>query len=96
MTYVVRRFKPKLLVFITTGTFNLLSKIHAVDPPEWDRFGSRSGLATGCPRTCAPTSFATASDRRERLCQFTESFDLLSTFVFLPFFVILITRKGLG
>ena len=27
MTYVVRRFKPKLLVFITTGTFNLLSKI---------------------------------------------------------------------
>jgi hypothetical protein len=23
----VRRFKPKLLVFITTGTFNLLSKI---------------------------------------------------------------------
>jgi len=27
MTYFVRRFKPKLLVFITTGTFNLLSKI---------------------------------------------------------------------
>ena len=96
MTYVVRRFKPKLLAFITTGTFNLLSKIHAVDPPEWDRFGSRSGLATGCPRTCAPTSFATAFDRRERLCQFTESFNLLSTFIFLPFFVILITRKGLG
>jgi hypothetical protein len=29
MTYVVRRFKPKLSVFITTGTFNLLSKILA-------------------------------------------------------------------
>jgi hypothetical protein len=27
MTYFVRRFKPKLLVFITTGMFNLLSKI---------------------------------------------------------------------
>ena len=26
MTYVVRRLKPKLIVFITTGTFNLLSK----------------------------------------------------------------------
>src|ERR1700761_5432087 len=78
MTYVVRRFKPKLLVFITTGTFNLLSKIRAVNPPEWDRFGSRSGLATGCPRTCAPTSFAfafaTAFDRRERLCQNTVCF----------------------
>ena len=96
MTYVVRRFKPKLLVFITTGTFNLLSKILKSDPPKRAPLGSRSGLATGCPRTCAPTSFTTAFDRRERLCQFTESFDLLSTFIFLPFFVIFITRKGLG
>ena len=81
MTYVVRRFKPKLLAFITTGTFNLLSKIRAVDPPEWDRFGSRSGLATGCPRTCTPTSFATAFDRRERLCQYTVYFRFLSIFI---------------
>ena len=41
MTYVVRRFKPKLLVFITTGMFNLLSKILESDPPERDPFGSR-------------------------------------------------------
>jgi len=34
MTYFVRRFKPKLLVFITTGMFNLLSKILKSDPPE--------------------------------------------------------------
>jgi len=71
-TCVVRRSKPKLLVFITTGTFNLLSKIRAVDPPKWDRLGSRSGLATECPRTYAPTAsvaFATDYDRRERLCQ---------------------------
>jgi len=41
MTYFVRRFKPKLLVFITTGMFNLLSKILESDPPERDPFGSR-------------------------------------------------------
>ena len=41
MTYFVRRFKPKLLVFITTGMFNLLSKILESDPPKRDPFGSR-------------------------------------------------------
>jgi hypothetical protein len=54
MTYVVRRFKPKLLVFITTGTFNLLSKILTtlrLSGAVW----IEADIAIGCPRTCAQT-----------------------------------------
>ncbi len=53
MTYVVRRLKPKLLVFITTGTFNLLSKILTtlrLSGAVW----IEADIAIGCPRTCAP------------------------------------------
>jgi hypothetical protein len=55
MTYVVRRFKPKLLAFITTGTFNLLSKILTalrLSGAVW----IEADIAIGCPRTCAPIS----------------------------------------
>ena len=57
MTYFVRRFKPKLLVFITTGMFNLLSKILESGPPERCPFGSRPQPKLRCPRTCAPIIF---------------------------------------
>ena len=53
MTYFVRRFKPKLLVFITTGMFNLLSKILESDPPERDPFGSRPILLSVSSNLCA-------------------------------------------
>jgi hypothetical protein len=52
MTYVVRRLKPKLFVFITTGTFNLLSKILTtlrLSGAVW----IEADIAIGCPRTCA-------------------------------------------
>jgi hypothetical protein len=57
MTYVVRRLKPKLLVFITTGTFNLLSKILTtlrLSGAVW----IEADIAIGCPRTCAPTFYS--------------------------------------
>ena len=52
-------------------------------------FGSRPGIASECPRTCAPTSFAfafaTALDRRERLCQNIDLFDPCQPFCFPSF-----------
>jgi hypothetical protein len=85
-TYVVRRFKPKLLVFITTGTFNLLSKIlatlrlsGAVWIEVWNYFQMSSNLCADC---LSSITFNAASDRGERLCQNTLDLPFLSTLMF--------------
>jgi hypothetical protein len=80
MTYVVRRFKPKLLVFITTGTFNLLSKILTtlrLSGAVW----IEADIAIGCPRTCTQTVvrfrvelFLAPFPDYRRLCPFVKSF----------------------
>ena len=76
MTYFVRRFKPKLLVFITTGMFNLLSKILESDPPKRDPFGSRPILLSVSSNLCADLLSALLSHQR---------FAVVSAFPSLPF-----------
>jgi hypothetical protein len=90
MTYVVRRLKPKLIVFITTGTFNLLSKIlttlrlsGAVWIEAWRLAPSVLELVR---RLLTAFAFASASDRRERLCQNTFDLVFLSTLLFSLFY----------
>jgi hypothetical protein len=77
MTYVVRRFKPKLLVFITTGTFNLLSKILEDAPPKWCPFGSKERIGYRLPSNLCADLYSDLLSRRR--------FVVVSAFLSLPF-----------
>jgi hypothetical protein len=86
MTYVVRRFKPKLLVFITTGTFNLLSKILTTLRLSGAVWIEAWKLVPSCPRTCAPISFRLSDSSSFAPFPVYRVFVFLSTLKFWFFF----------